>query len=138
MRVLFDTNIVIDVYLLREPFLENAQLLFDAVDGGVLTGLLGATSVTTVFYLVRKKVGSAVAQEKIGELLTRFAVAPVGRAVIEDALALGFSDFEDAVLHEAARHARADALVTRNVGDFQRGSLSIYTPDELLRLLDLL
>lgn len=138
MRVLFDTNILIDLYLLRKPYLENAQLLFDAVDEGLVTGLLGATTVTTVFYLVRKEIGSAAAQEKIGELLTRFGVAPVGRAVIEDALALGFADFEDAVLHEAARHARAAAVVTRNAKDFQPSALPIHTPAELLRLLDLL
>ena len=40
----------------------------------------------------------------------------------------GFLDFEDAVLHEAARQADADALVTRNESDFRAAILAVYEP----------
>ena len=59
-------------------------------------------------------------------------VAPVNRAVLESALGLGFKDFEDAVLHEAARHAAVDWIVTRNARDFVGGGVRVCTPGEML------
>lgn len=135
MRVLFDTNVVLDVLQDREPFADAASALFDEVNAGTVTGLLGATTVMTLFYLLEKSVGRAVALRKVRALLGRFDGASVRRGVLEDALDLGFSDFEDGVLHEAGRGAGAEAVVTRNVDDFRGGALTVYTPDELLALL---
>jgi len=59
------------------------------------------------------------------------------RHLLEAALALGFDDFEDGVLHEAARQIDAHAIVTRNVGDFEQADLPVYTPEELVEILDL-
>jgi hypothetical protein len=55
--------------------------------------------------------------------------------VLTDALALGFPDYEDAVLHESARHAGASASVTRDRPGFVKGQLTVYDPGELLRML---
>jgi len=68
-------------------------------------------------------------------LLSLFEVAPVNRAVIENALDLGFSDFEDAVLVEAARHAGADYVITRNITDFKNASIPAYTPTGFLQVM---
>ncbi len=68
-------------------------------------------------------------------MLSRFEVAPVNRAVIDDALKLGFKDFEDGVMHEAGQHVGAEAIVTRNAKDFKKGSPSVYEPIDLVRLL---
>jgi predicted nucleic acid-binding protein len=135
MRVLFDTNVVVDVLKDRAPFADVASALFDAVEARTLVGVLGATTITTLFYLLRKSEGRDVALQKLRILLQRFEVAPVGRGVIEGALSLGFSDFEDAVLHEAGRHVHAEAIVTRNARDFRSSVLPVYTPDELLRMI---
>lgn len=131
MRVLFDTNVVLDVLLERQPHAPAAIWLFAQAERGRLDGLLGATTLTTIHYLARKVLGEEAARDHLGILLRLFGVAPVTRAVLEDALALPFGDFEDAVLHEAARHAGAEGIVTRNPADFTSATLSIYTPVEL-------
>ena len=64
-----------------------------------------------------------------------FDVAAVIRSVLSDALDAGFKDYEDAVLHEAARQAGASAVVTRDPTGFTRSKLHIYGPSELLRLI---
>jgi hypothetical protein len=69
------------------------------------------------------------------DLLQLFEVAPVNRAVLEDALALGFADFEDAVLHEAGRLAGAQAIVTRDPSGFSAAALRIYDPETLVAAL---
>jgi hypothetical protein len=105
------------------------------VERGELVGYLAATTLTTIHYLAAKAVGGERAREQVRSLLQLFEVAPVTRPVIEAALDLPFPDFEDAVLHEAAREAGAQAIVTRNLGDFTLATLAVYAPEELLAAL---
>ncbi len=137
MRILFDTNVVLDVLLARAPHAAAAADLLTRVESGQLQGLLGATTVTTIHYLATKAVGRDLAAQHVATLLDLFDVAAVTRAILAAALDAGFADYEDAVLHQAAVHASATGIVTRNGRDFERATLPIYAPEELLRLLDL-
>lgn len=135
MMVLFDTNVILDVLLKRESHAPFAVRLFAAVEYGTLTGLIPASVVPTVYYLAHKVVGPRQARVHLRNLLKLFEVAPVNRAVLEDAFQMRFPDYEDAVIHEAARHAGADGIVTRNGQDFRHAALRVYAPDELVRIL---
>ncbi len=131
-----DTNVVLDLLLDRTPHAANAAQIFSLVERNIIVGCLGATTLTTIHYLATKAVGAQKARREIRKLLRLFEIAPVNRAVLEAALAAeGFRDFEDAVLHEAARQADADALVTRNQSDFRTAVLAIYEPRELLNIV---
>ncbi|MCB1034959.1 MAG: PIN domain-containing protein [Acidobacteria bacterium] len=135
MRVLFDTNVIVDLLLDRKPFAEAATRLAAQVELGSLTGVLSATTVTTVYYLVAKAAGAKTARIQVRKLLDLFEVAPVTRAVVEAALDQSIRDYEDAVLHEAAREAAVDAIVTRDLQDFSAAELTVYSPPELLSVL---
>lgn len=137
MKVLFDTNVVLDVLMDRQPFADVAAGLFVNVEQGDIAGYLCSTTITTVYYLAAKALGAAQAQEEIRKLLTLFEVAPVTRPVLESALNARFADFEDAVVHEAAAHIGADAIVTRNQKDFAGAGVSVYTPSELAGIVAL-
>ena len=69
-------------------------------------------------------------------MVSLLEIAPVNRQVIAAALQSRFRDFEDAVLSESARLVSADAIVTRNQKDFSHAHIPVYTPEELLHLLD--
>ena len=138
MRILFDTNVVLDVLLNRRPHSLTASRLMVQVEQKRIEGLLGATTVTTIHYLVTKAIGAARAIRQVQTLLGLFEVAVVNRAVLSDALTLGFHDYEDAVLHEAGRYAAATGIVTRDPGGFARGTLRVYGPDELLKMVQAL
>jgi DNA-binding ferritin-like protein (Dps family) len=97
--------------------------------------VVAATTITTLSYFVERAYSATQAREDIENLLKLFEVASVGRKVLEDALAMDFEDYEDAVLHEAARAGQADGIVTRNTKDFDRAVLAIYSPLELLHVL---
>lgn len=127
---------MLDLLLDRAPHAAAAAQVFSLVERNELSGYLCATTATTVHYLATKVVGRKRSLEEIHKLLHLFEVAPVNRAVLGAALgAEGFGDFEDAVLHEAARHAGADALVTRNKKDFRKAVLPVYGPGELIGML---
>lgn len=131
MRVLFDTNVILDFLLDRRPYSAVAARLVARVERSEIEGLLGATTVTTLHYLLAKEEDGDRALDAIRELLALFTVARVDGRVLAFALDLRFSDYEDAVLHEAGRLAEASAIVTRNQDDFQDADLPIYSPQEL-------
>ena len=73
----------------------------------------------------------------MAKLLSIFEIAPVNRPVLAAALASRLSDFEDAVVHEAALQSSAQAIVTRDPSGFKKGAVPTYSPEELNRALDL-
>lgn len=132
MRVLVDTNVVLDVLLDRQPFAGASAAVLALIEQNRIEGLLCATTVTTLDYLLTQALPRPAARQSIRKLLELFEVAPVNRAVLEEALRSRLSDFEDAVLEQAARLAGADAVVTRNPKDFRHASIKVLGPDEVL------
>ena len=134
MRVLLDTNVVLDVLLDRKAFVAESLAIVDLVERGAVTGLLCATTITTLAYLAGKTVGKQQATVQIRQLLSLFEIAPVTRAVLDGALASKAADFEDAVLAEAAMQAGAQAIITRNLRDFAHSPVRAHTPAQWLAM----
>jgi predicted nucleic acid-binding protein len=135
MKILFDTNIILDLLLDRHPFVNHAQALFEKVESRKIEGYIGATTVTTLDYLLTKSLSVNEAKKIIKKLMKLFEIAPVNRLILEDALESGFLDFEDAVLHAAAIHSGIQAIVTRDEKGFSKAKLAIYSPQALLNLM---
>lgn len=132
MKVLFDTNVILDVLLAREPHAAVAAHLLNLVDTHEIEGVICATTATTIHYLATKAVGPRKAKKHLSEILAMFTVAAVDEKVLVEALNLGLPDFEDAVLHQAAVAADCRAIVTRNTKDFTKATISVFAPQELL------
>ena len=132
MRVLVDTNVVLDVLLERRPFSEAAAQVFALVEESRIEGFLCATTLTTVDYLLGQALAPAKAREALQRLLNLFEIAPVNRPVLEQALRSGIADFEDAVLEQAGRLVAVDAITTRNVRDFGKSTITVFDPLELI------
>lgn len=135
MRVVVDTNVVLDALLDREPHGPAAVRLLQATERGLLHGGLCATSVTTLEYLLTSATGAAKARTLVTDLLDLFEVVRVDDAVLRRALANRGRDFEDSVLAEAARQWRAEAIVTRDLAGFKASKMTLYSPAELVSLL---
>ena len=99
MRVLFDTDVLLDVLLEREPHVEVAEKLVALVDNRRIEGLICATAATTLHYVGAKVLGRKAVCEHLNTLLGFFDIAAVDRDVLQRALdANGFTDYEDAVV----------------------------------------
>jgi len=138
VKILFDTNIVLDLLLDRHPFSEDAGILFGRVERGEITGVLCATTITTIHYLVQKSRSKKASQDIIASLLKLFEIAAVTRVVLSEALESADRDYEDSVLYKAAFHYGADLIVTRDRRGFQKSDLPVMNTKELLALLDTL
>ena len=136
MRILFDTNVILDVLLDREPFSSSAAALFSKVETGEISGYVCATTITKIFYLARKVIGAESAREEISKIMMLFEVAPVNRAVLDAAMSSEFEDFEDAVVNESAIYREAQGIVTRDLHGFKKSKIAVYSPEEFLIMLD--
>jgi predicted nucleic acid-binding protein len=134
-RVLFDINVVLDVLLDRKRYVEASAAAWAAVETGISKGLLAAHAVTTIHYLVRKEMGATKARRIVSAILRVFGVAAVEGAVIQEALQLSFSDFEDAVTAAAARSAGCECIVTRDPKGFHGSPVRCLTPEAVTPLL---
>jgi len=135
LKVLFDTNVILDVMLLREPFLESSAFLLAEAERKNIEGFICSTTVTTIHYLVEKVKGPKTALSQIENLLKIFQVTQVDKSCLEAALKSKSTNFEDAVLNESALRERVDGIVTRNEKDFKPSKLAVYNPEELLKIL---
>ena len=136
MKVLFDTNIILDVLLDRKPFAEHASFLLSKVERSEINGFLCATTVTTIHYLLSKYLDREKASISISSIVGLFEIASVNRIVIESALKSKFTDFEDSVLHESARHAGVEYIIIRDIKDFKNSKIPVFTPTEFLSILE--
>ena len=134
-RILFDTNVVLDVLLDRQPYVEASSAAWAAIETGIAEGMLAAHAVTTIHYLVRKEVGNVKARRIVTAILRVFGVAAVDGAVVQEALQLPFSDFEDAVTTAAARLAGCECIVTRDPRGFRGSPLRSLTPEAVTPLI---
>ena len=96
MRVLIDTNVILDFLQEREPFVESAARLFERIDAGEIEGFIAATTITNIYYIVRRAAGRVAAQDAIMQVLSDLNICAVNLEILEQALAL---NFEDAVLY---------------------------------------
>lgn len=131
MRVLVDTNVVLDFLQEREPFVENATKLFERIDAGEVEAFIAATTITNIYYIVRRSAGPVVAQEAIAQVLVDLNICPVDRDVLERAISLNFRDFEDAVQYICGVLHNVDAIVTRDRSCFVGAEIPVVLPQNL-------
>lgn len=131
MRVLIDTNVVLGFLQEREPFVENAARLFERIDAGEIEGFIAATTITNIYYIVRRAAGRAVAQDTVTQVLSNLNICTVDLEVLEQALALNFEDFEHAVQYACAVAYSVDAIVTRDAAGFTNSEVAVVLPEEI-------
>ncbi len=134
-RILIDLNILVDALNKREQFFETSAEVLAAAATGLIEGWIAAHSVTTLFYLVAKDTSRAAARVHLTKLIQFLKIAAVDAHTIEQALALPYKDYEDAVQMMAGVHAGVEYVVTRDLADFASGPLPALTPGELIALL---
>lgn len=136
MRVLLDTDVVLDIVLDRAPFVEEASAIWLAHEEQRITACIAPITPINVFYIVRKLMGTAAARDGVGVLINTLQVCLIDQDVLQHAYALPITDFEDATQVAAAIAARVDAIVTRNADDFRASPLLVLSPTELLARLN--
>jgi hypothetical protein len=70
--------------------------------------------------------------QALNDLLLAVHVCPITHDVLNQALALPFTDYEDAVQHASATASQVDAIITRNLDDYKHATLPVFSPTDFL------
>lgn len=135
IKVLLDIDVVLDVLASREPFADEAEAVLRLVEARTIEGLVAAHTITTLQFLLAKHMGKAKTRRVLNDLLHLVRVVAVDEDRVRHALALNWTDFEDAVQAASAENAEADYLVTRDKKGFKKAPVKVVTPAELLALI---
>lgn len=134
MKILVDTNVILDILQKREPFFKDSyHALQEAIDADAEC-LISASAATDIFYVLRKALQSTVQAKNYIEQLSRlFIFADVQGTDIHTALMRAMSDFEDAVADAVAERNGASYILTRNAKDFAGSAVPAITPTDFLK-----
>ena len=135
IRVLLDTNVVLDFLLDRAPFADTAAALWQANDDGQIEAYISVITPVNVFYIARKLKGAATARQLVESLLFACRVCAPDRDALLSALALPVKDYEDAVQVVSAETEVLDALITRDPDDYKGVQLPVFSPAGFLEQL---
>ena len=130
MTVFLDTNVLIDVIVGREPFLDDSKAVLTLCFSGAVEGWVSDLTFCNIAYIMRKQFGAEALREKLRYLKSGLFVCPVGEAAISLAIDNFTTDFEDEVQMLAADAANVDYIVTRNKEHFGASRIPVYTPSE--------
>ena len=134
MKVFLDTNILLDVVLVRHPFYVHSLEITDICTQSLVKGYASVLSFPTVAYVTKR--GHTLQHMKTCIASLRSIITPVDctAAILDQALYSNFKDFEDAMQYFCARSCGADYLVTRNTEDFAPAEMAVVTPKEFLSI----
>lgn len=134
VRVLLDTNVLLDWLLDRKPWADEAEPLWQARDTGRVIVYLPASVLTDIYYIARRQIGAVNALAAVDKTLA-LEIIPVDKSTAIHARALPGSDFEDNIIMACAEAERLDMIITRNPDDFQHSTVRVMTPLDFMKLL---
>lgn len=136
MRILVDTNIIIEALTGREPFRESAEQIVLLAANQIADMYITASSATDIYYLVRKHLhNTEQSKNTMSKLYQLFGILDVTAKDCQDALVSDMKDYEDSVISCCAKRNQMDNIVTRNISDYEKSKVKALLPDELIKLV---
>jgi predicted nucleic acid-binding protein len=136
-NLFLDTNVVIDVLANREPFSVSAAKLLDYAEKGKISLYLSALSYSNIYYILRKLCSHKEMLSILRDLESMTTTLDVTKQIISNALNSGLKDFEDSIqFYTALSNMKIESIVTRNPRDFKNNDISVFTPEEALRIIE--
>lgn len=135
MKVLLDTNIMLDVILQRQPFVTPAIEILKLSDLGKLESYITSNSITDIFYVLRKYFDNVEDRKKaVKYILQMINIVSVTKSDIFRALDLEYTDFEDALQTQCAKKIKAECIISKNEKDFKDTLMKVVSPDKFIEI----
>lgn len=138
MRKIFvDTNIVIDLLSRREPFFEEAAILFSFADKKQIELTVSSLTIANTSYALLRQLDSISAKSILRKLRLIVNILSLDDKII--GLALNdntFSDFEDGLQYFTAIENEQELIITRNLKDFKNSKLPAMTAKQFIETIE--
>ncbi len=132
MKVLVDTNIILDVLCRRPEFYEDSAKVFKLCEVRKVTGVVSALSIPSIVFIMKKELDAKRIREVLDMLSLIFMIAELKNEDLKRASFMNFKNYEDAVQSACASRVRADYIITRNSRDFMDSGVTAVKPAEFL------
>ena len=137
MRVLLDTNVIVDVLQHREPRHADGEKIFLAAAMKQISACVTAKQIADIHFFSCKQFPGAEnvdakARKVISALLGLFEILDTKGEDCQNAIGIENGDYEDAILISTAQREKVDSIITRNPQDFLCSSVPVLSPDEFL------
>lgn len=134
MKIMIDTNVVLDVFLKREPFFAASYEVIKLSALEKHEGFVSASAATDIFYLLRRSLKDAAkVTESMEKLLQLVGIADALGEDVHAAVASNMTDFEDALVASIAERCQMAYIITRNVKDYAESPVKAITPEDFLK-----
>ena len=135
MKVLVDTNVIIDFLLTREPFYKASLEVIKKCASREIIGYIAFHSVPNLWYILRK-IPEDRRREWMLNVCQFLQVVGVSHDEVIKAIQMkSFKDFEDCLQYECAKSVGAKYIITRNIQDFINSDIQAILPEDFLVIL---
>lgn len=136
MKILIDTNIILDLIQSREPFSENASKIINSCVKKENEGYISAHSLSDIFFILRKDKTVEERKALILNLCSFFTVIPEDKnfytAVCQNN---NWNDLEDGLQMKCADFEKLDYIVTRDAGKgFNNSPVKVISAEDFLNI----
>lgn len=132
--VFLDTDVILDLFIRREPHHKVALRFFSFLKKNAIKGITSPVSVANTFYILAKTRDRRYALDKTRRLMKLVRIATLDQHITEAAIGASYKDFEDSIQYHCAVASGMRNLATRNVSDYPKDQLKILLPDEYMTI----
>ena len=141
MKVLLDTNVIVDVLQQREPWRQDGEAIFIAAAMNEITVCVTAKQIADIHYMTKKLFKGQphvdnLARQVVGKLMAFMELEDASAADCQAAMGINNNDFEDAMLIACATRESMDYIITRNEGHFKDSAVPVATPADFVKILN--
>lgn len=133
-KVFIDTDVILDLALMREPFFEASKTVLAMAEINLISGNISSNAVANIYYILRKLGGDKKARIFLEKLIKYLTVISINHKNITDALKSSFTDFEDGLQYFSAVENSCEYIVTRNIADYKTAKLRVCSPENFIQL----
>jgi predicted nucleic acid-binding protein len=129
-KIFIDSDIILDVFMQREPFSRASQVLLNVSKTNIVTSAL---VIANVHYFIKKHTNKNTAKTLIKEIAEIIEILPFGKENILSAANSDHADFEDSIQYHIAIQHNCDIIITRNIKDYKHSAIPVLTAEQFLR-----
>ena len=135
-KLFFDTDVILDISIKREMDIKDSVKILNSIEEGLYKGYTSSVIFSNIYYIQRKLIGHDISIKFLKKLRLLLTVLNVNDQILQKALESEFKDFEDAIQYFTALENNIDCIITRNVDDYTKSLIPVYSPTEFLNLVE--
>lgn len=136
MNFYIDTNVLLDLLMLREPYAGTATALFNLSATDQVNLYTSTHCIATSHYICKKLFDEPSLRKILAEVMDLLHIVAIDESILRKSLKSSHKDFEDAIQIFCAHQIKdMDGIITRNLKDFSTAEIKVFSPDDALNFI---